>query len=58
MTIYDISLTISPDLPTWPGDPRIELDQIESMDKGADVPVTWCNCRMGWRRSHPKCWRG
>lgn len=40
MTIYDISLTISPDLPTWPGDPRLELEQIESMNKGAHANVT------------------
>lgn len=35
MTIYDISLTISPNLPTWPGDPKLHLEQFESMDKGA-----------------------
>jgi arylformamidase len=40
MTIYDISLTISPSLPTWPGDPGLELEQSESMDKGAHVNVT------------------
>jgi arylformamidase len=40
MTIYDISLTISPNLPTWPGDPGLELEQFESMDKGAHVNVT------------------
>jgi arylformamidase len=40
MTIYDISLTISPSLPTWPGDPALELKLIESMDKGAHANVT------------------
>ena len=40
MTIYDISLTISPSLPTWPGDPPLELELIESMDKGAHANVT------------------
>jgi len=40
MTIYDISLTISPDLPVWPGDPPLELVQFESMDKGAHNNVT------------------
>jgi len=40
MTIYDISLTISPSLPTWPGDPGIVLEQFESMDKGAHANVT------------------
>jgi len=40
MTIYDISLTISPTLPTWPGDPGLVLKRIESMDEGADANVT------------------
>ncbi len=40
MTIYDISITISPTLPTWPGDPALALEQIESMDKGASANVT------------------
>jgi len=40
MTIHDISLTISPTLPTWPGDPALKLEQIESMDKGAHANVT------------------
>lgn len=40
MTIYDITLTISPALPTWPGDPGIELVQFESMDRGAHANVT------------------
>ena len=40
MTIYDISLTISPNLPIWPGDPKLELEQIASMDQGAHVNVT------------------
>jgi len=40
MTIYDISLSISPSLPTWPGDPGLKLEQFESMDKGAHVNVT------------------
>jgi arylformamidase len=40
MTIYDISLTISPNLPTWPGDPGLELEKFESMDNGAHANVT------------------
>lgn len=40
MTIYDISLTISPDLPIWPGDPAPELELIQSISKGAVVNVT------------------
>ena len=40
MTIYDISLTISPNLPTWPGDPGLQLERFESMDEGAHANVT------------------
>jgi arylformamidase len=40
MTIHDISLTISPNLPTWPGDPGLALEQFESMDQGAHANVT------------------
>ena len=40
MTIYDISLTISPRLPTWTGDPGLELEKFESMDKGAHNNVS------------------
>jgi arylformamidase len=40
MTIYDISLTISPSLPIWPGDPPLELEQFESMDKGGHNNIT------------------
>lgn len=40
MTIHDISLALSPTLPTWPGDPSLELEQFESIDKGSHVNVT------------------
>lgn len=40
MTIYDISLTITPDLPTWPGDPKLELERFSSMDDGAVYNAT------------------
>ena len=40
MKIFDISLTISPDLPVWPGDPKIELELVESINVGASVNVS------------------
>lgn len=40
MEIFDISLTLSPDLPTWPGDPRIEMKYISEIAAGADANVT------------------
>jgi arylformamidase len=40
MTIYDISLPIFPEFPVWPGDPKIELELIASMDEGDDANVS------------------
>lgn len=40
MRIYDISLSISPDMPVWPGDPPVELELIESMNDGAHANVS------------------
>ena len=40
MRLYDISLPISASLPVWPGDPPIELEQVDSMDKGAHNNVS------------------
>lgn len=40
MTIYDITLGISPELPVWPGDQAIVLEQVKSMDDGAHSNVT------------------
>lgn len=40
MHIHDISLTISPNLPTWPGDPEILLDRFSRMEDGAECNVT------------------
>ena len=34
MKIYDISLTVSPSLPVWPGDPSIVLERISKMEDG------------------------
>jgi arylformamidase len=40
LTIYDITLGISPVLPVWPGDQAIVLEQVKSMDDGAHSNVT------------------
>lgn len=40
MTIYDISLTISPDMPVWPGDPAVQLTQVAAMDQGDSANVS------------------
>jgi len=45
MIIHDITLTIRPGMPTWPGDPAVERSLISSMEAGdlADVSrLTMC----------------
>ena len=34
MKIYDISLTVTPHLPVWPGDPAIVLERVSKMEEG------------------------
>ena len=43
--IIDISLTVSPDLPVWPGDPRVELERVAKIEEGSEANVTYL--RMG-----------
>ena len=40
MRIYDVSLTISPRLVTWPGDPRVTLTRLSSIAEGAVANVS------------------
>lgn len=40
MRIYDISLTISPDLPTWPGDPPVVIGRVAKIEEGANANVS------------------
>lgn len=34
MKIYDISLTVTPALPVWPGDPPIRIERVTKMEEG------------------------
>lgn len=43
MRIYDITLTISPDLVVWPEDPPIELGRVQKIEDGADSNVSRVN---------------
>ncbi|MFL7892459.1 MAG: cyclase family protein [Anaerolineales bacterium] len=40
MRTYDITLTISPELPTWPGDPKIELERVRKIEEGSNANVS------------------
>ena len=44
MRIHDISLSIHPSLPVWPGDPPIEIEQLSAMASGADANVSSISC--------------
>ena len=39
-TIIDLSPTISPDLPVWPGDPSVRLRRLASLDDGDAFTLT------------------
>ncbi|MGW8142968.1 MAG: cyclase family protein [Anaerolineales bacterium] len=43
MRTYDITLTISPDLPTWPGDPGVEIERVEKIEDGSNANVSRVN---------------
>jgi arylformamidase len=43
MRVYDITLTISPEMPTWPGDPNIVLEQVEKIEDGGVANITRLN---------------
>ena len=40
MKIYDLSLTITPSLPVWPGDPPIVRERISKMEEGENNNVS------------------
>jgi len=44
MTIHDVTLPISPDMPVWPGNPAVVLEQVSSMDAGAHDNVSRLAC--------------
>lgn len=40
MHTYDITLTLSPELPCWPGDTAYELERVQKIDDGATANVS------------------
>lgn len=40
MRTYDITLTISSVLPTWPGDPRVEIERVSKIEDGSNANVS------------------
>jgi arylformamidase len=43
MQIYDITLTISTDMPVWPGDPEVQLFRVTKLEEGANANVSQMN---------------
>ena len=43
MRIYDITLTLRPDMPVWPGEPqtRVEIERVSKMEEGASSNLTY-----------------
>jgi arylformamidase len=40
MRTYDVTLTITPDMIVWPGDPQVDMKRISSIDSGDNANVT------------------
>ena len=40
MRMYDISVGISSEIPVWPGDPPVKLEQVQSIKDGAEANVS------------------
>jgi len=40
MKIYDITVTLTPDVPTWPGDPKISLERFDKLENGDNTNTT------------------
>lgn len=44
MKIYDITVPISPDMPVYPGDPRVEIKRVTSLENGDIATVSHLSC--------------
>ncbi len=40
MQYYDITLTINPAMPVWPGDPQVTLERVSKIEEGANANVS------------------
>lgn len=40
MKIYDVSVTVTSQLPTWPSDPKVILERASKIEEGADANVS------------------
>ncbi len=49
MNLYDVTVPISPVLPVYPGDPKIEMERVMSLERGdiANVTRLCCSTHIG-----------
>ena len=40
MHTYDLTLTVSPEIPVWPGDPSVDLQRVRKIEEGANANVS------------------
>jgi arylformamidase len=40
MKFWDISVPISPELPVWPGDPKVKIERVSRIEDGANANVS------------------
>jgi arylformamidase len=46
MSLIDISLGISPEMPVWPGDPSVRLERVRKISEGANANVSHLACSV------------
>jgi len=44
MPLWDISLPVSPGIPTWPGDPFLKMERFKSFEQGHTLNVSRMEC--------------
>jgi arylformamidase len=42
--VYDISVTVTPTIPVWPGDPRVVLERVKKIEEGANANASFLEC--------------
>lgn len=40
MRTYDITLTVSPSMPVWPGDPKVSIQRVQKIEEGSIANVS------------------
>jgi len=46
MRMHDITLTLSPNLPVWPGDPSVKIERVKKIEEGANSNVSELHMRV------------